>query len=299
VSSTQASGDDFVGGVLPSGTVSFAAGDTSKMITVEVNGDSNIENDERFTVSLFDPAGATITTASADGTITNDDLPAITLAVSPTSVVEDGSSNLVYTFTRTGPTTNALTVNYTVSGTATIGSDYSGIATTPITKAVSFEEGSATATVTVDPTVDAEVESDEMVELSLAAGTGYTIGTIAALVGTIINDDYLPSLDITATDATKVEGSNGSTAYTFTVNRSGDTSGSSTAAWAVSSAQATGDDFYPGILSFDSVLFESTSIANAWQVATNISGVDGLLSTFIPSGFVSAATIAGRESRAS
>ena len=51
-------------------------------------------------------------------------LPVITQAVSPGSVTEDGTANLVYTFTRTGPTTSPLTVNYTVGGTATLGTDY-------------------------------------------------------------------------------------------------------------------------------------------------------------------------------
>jgi hypothetical protein len=47
-------------------------------------------------------------------------IPNITLAVSPTSVSEDGTTNLVYTFTRSGVTTNALTVNYGVACTATL-----------------------------------------------------------------------------------------------------------------------------------------------------------------------------------
>ena len=49
------------------------------MITVEVNGDSNIENNESFSVSLSDPAGATINTAAAwwfsNGVILDDDVP--------------------------------------------------------------------------------------------------------------------------------------------------------------------------------------------------------------------------------
>jgi len=49
--------------------------------------------------------------------------PAVTLAVSPASVLEDGVTNLVYTFTRTGVTANSLTVNYTVGGTATLGTE--------------------------------------------------------------------------------------------------------------------------------------------------------------------------------
>ncbi|MDK2463017.1 hypothetical protein QHH11_28570, partial [Aphanizomenon sp. PH219] len=44
---------------------------------------------------------------------------------------------------------------------------------------VTFAAGSSTATVTVDPTADTTVESDETVILTLASGTGYTIGTPA------------------------------------------------------------------------------------------------------------------------
>ncbi len=44
--------------------------------------------------------------------------PFITLSVSTDSVTEDGSTNLIYTFKRTGDTSSPLTVNYTVSGTA-------------------------------------------------------------------------------------------------------------------------------------------------------------------------------------
>jgi hypothetical protein len=55
-----------------------------------------------------------------------------------------------------------------------------------------FAPGSATATVTIDPTADATVESDETVSLTLAAGTGYIIGTAGAVTGTITNDDGSP-----------------------------------------------------------------------------------------------------------
>ena len=58
-------------------------------------------------------------------------LPSVTLAVSPASVTEDGTANLVYTFSRSSDTTNALTVNYTIAGTATLGTDYTGIAASP------------------------------------------------------------------------------------------------------------------------------------------------------------------------
>ncbi|TRT49656.1 MAG: hypothetical protein EWV85_16960, partial [Microcystis aeruginosa Ma_QC_C_20070703_M131] len=131
-------------------------------------------------------------TASYFSYVTNSNLPTISLAVSPSSVTEDGTTNLVYTFTRNGVTTNPLTVNYTVDGTATFSTDYTqtGAATfTSTTGTVNFLAGSSTATVTVDPTADTTVETDETVALTLAAGTGYIIGTTNAVTGTILNDD--------------------------------------------------------------------------------------------------------------
>jgi len=119
--------------------------------------------------------------------------PSVGLAVSPASVTENGTSNLVYTFTRSGATTNTLTANYTVGGTATLGTDYTGISSLGTTKTVTFAAGSSTAIVTVDPTGDTTVESDETVALTLAAGTGYTIGTTSAVTGTILNDDFIGS----------------------------------------------------------------------------------------------------------
>ncbi len=107
-----------------------------------------------------------LATTKLTGTITNDDFPSITLAVSPSSVNEDGTTNLVYTFTRTGSTTSALTANYTVGGTATFSTDYTqtGAATfTSTTGTVNFVANSSTATVTVDPTADTTVESNETV----------------------------------------------------------------------------------------------------------------------------------------
>lgn len=120
---------------------------------------------------------------------TQADTPNVSLAVSPGVVNEDGTSNLVYTFSRTGSLSNPLTVKYSVAGSATLGTDYSGIAATPASKSVTFAAGAATATVMVDPSADAEVEADETVALTLQDGAGYTIGTAGAVISTIQDDD--------------------------------------------------------------------------------------------------------------
>lgn len=69
---------DFTGGALPTGTVSFGADETSKTITVQIAGDTSIEADEGFTITLSNPdTGLVLGTSSATGTILNDD-PAAT-----------------------------------------------------------------------------------------------------------------------------------------------------------------------------------------------------------------------------
>lgn len=57
-----------------SGKLTFAPGETEQTISVPVVGDTSIEQDETFTVTLSGPANATLGTATATGTIRNDDV---------------------------------------------------------------------------------------------------------------------------------------------------------------------------------------------------------------------------------
>ena len=79
---------DFASGAFPSGTISFAPGETSKTILIPVIADSMKEGNEGFTLTLSGATGgAQITTATAKGTIVNDD-PVSTLEV----VIHNGST---------------------------------------------------------------------------------------------------------------------------------------------------------------------------------------------------------------
>jgi alpha-tubulin suppressor-like RCC1 family protein len=190
-------GDNFYGGLAPSGlrgvTQIFSSGSCFAALksdgSVEAWGGNGDDGGN-------EPTGLNGVVAFAnpftdDRLILDNTLPIITLAMAPTAgVTEDGTENLIYTFSRTGPTTSALTVNYTVSGTATNGIDYTGIAVTPAIKTVSFAAGSTTATVTIDPTTDTTIEADETVALTLAAGSVYSIDSTSAVVARILNDDF-------------------------------------------------------------------------------------------------------------
>ena len=172
------------------GTITILAGDPSGTIPISVNGDTTPEPNETFTVDGSNVTNGTFSDASGLGTIVNDDA-SVSVAVSPASVLEDGATNLDYTFTR-DVTTGTLTVNFSVGGTATFGSDYSqsGAASfTTTTGTVNFGAGNATAVVTLDPTPDGVPEPNETAILTVTSGVGYAVGSPSAATGTITNDD--------------------------------------------------------------------------------------------------------------
>lgn len=97
-SSDPATATDFANATLPSGTVSFAPGETSKTVTISVLGDSKPEEDEEFSLTLTNPSSNTIIAlASATGVIRNDDIEAISL-----QMTGPGSPALVFTGTPVG-----------------------------------------------------------------------------------------------------------------------------------------------------------------------------------------------------
>ena len=200
-------------GSINSTAVTFNAGEKTATVTVTPKADNVVEADEAVALSLTDGTGYTLgTTTAVTSTIKNDDT-LVTLAVAPDNVLEDSNAGLVYTFTRTGVTDNALTVNFNVSADADLGGDYtqsgaasfaSGIGT------VTFAANELTKTVTLTPNADNVVEADEAVTLSLGTGAGYTLGTTTAVTGTIKNDDQPPTVSISALNATATElGTNG------------------------------------------------------------------------------------------
>ena len=156
-------------------------------------------------------------TASATVQITP--VSEISLAVSPSSVSEDGGGNLVFTFTRTAPF-DEQTIPFVIGGSATFGgsnADYtvSGAASFDgAAGTVTFADGSATATVVVTPLADNVVELDETVTLTLTAGAGYNVETVTPVTGTIANDD---SATISIANASGLE-SGGPIFFTITLS---------------------------------------------------------------------------------
>lgn len=111
-------------------------------------------------------------------------LPAVTITANDSTATEAGPTTGQFTVTRTGNTASALTVYFTVSGTATSGSDYTSIGTS-----VTIPKKSASVVKTVTPVNDTLVESNETVVVTLSSNAAYTVGSPSSATVTITSDD--------------------------------------------------------------------------------------------------------------
>jgi hypothetical protein len=189
---------DFLNGRFPSGTVRFLAGQSARNITVRIAGDNTFEPDETFTVSLSDPAGASINPefSSATGTIRNDDAPPLpTLAIAATDANKpegfSGNTPFTFTVTRTGDTTFASSASWEVSGIGANPADATDFARGVLPSGtVRFSAGQTSRTITVNVRADRDQEPDERFRVTLSNPTGATI-TTANATGIIRNDDLI------------------------------------------------------------------------------------------------------------
>ena len=197
-----------------SGLVSFAAGETSKQVTVLVAGDALDEGDESFFVNLATPTNATIGDSQGVGTISDDDpLPA--LSINDVTVTEgsSGSPNATFTVSLNVPSGRIVTVDYaTTNGTATAPADYAST-----TGTLPFAAGETTRTITVPVTGDTIDELEETFTITLSGPLNATIGDDHG-VGTITDDDAPPSLSVS--DVTVTEGNGSTVSAVFNVTLS-------------------------------------------------------------------------------
>lgn len=272
---------DFVGGTLPSGTINFAAGETSKTITVTVNGDYYQETDEGFRVTLGNAsAGTTLSTGSADGTIRNDDT-GLSIAATSTHLAEgdSGSQTHVFTVTRSGVTTGTTTVNWSLAGSDAAAADAADFAGGVLPSgSLSFAPGELSKTIEIVTLGDTAIESTEGFTLTLAGADGNADITTGTASGSIVADDI--GINISAGTASVTEGSDGdSRVLQFTVTRTGDTASPALIDWAASgmdTADFAGGTAFSGSLSFGAG--ETSKTLSFTQIGDNLVESDETLS---------------------
>ncbi|HND56856.1 MAG TPA: Calx-beta domain-containing protein, partial [Pirellulaceae bacterium] len=197
------------------GSVRFAAGASTSVIYVTPKNDANYEPDETVVLTVKPTLGYFAGPSPATGTIINDDIE-VTVAVAPSSVLEDSGNSLVYTFTRRGVLTNVVTANFSISGTATLNTDYTfgGAVLNGLNGAVTFAPGAETVQVTATPISDAVNESNETVIVTVGTGFGYLPAAVKTATGTVANDD--PQVSVWPAPSPVYEDSGSKMIFTFT-----------------------------------------------------------------------------------
>src|ERR1041384_1604031 len=255
-----------------SGMLTFLPSDTTKQVTVLVNGDMKFEPDEAFTVHLSNSAGATIADADGAGAITNDD-SAPTFAIDDVTHNEANAGTTSYTFTvtKTGGTALNSSVNFaTADGTATTASaDYQSQS-----GALTFLPADTTKQVTVLVNGDTTFEPDEAFTVHLSSVSGATIADADGL-GTITNDDNAPTFAID--DVTHNEGNAGTTSYTFTVTKTGVTALNSSVNFTTAdgTAKTSDNDYQPVSGDTISEADEAFTVHLSGATGATISDADG------------------------
>jgi hypothetical protein len=214
-------------------------------------------NDYVITAKATDNQGATTTSDSITIHVASTaNLPVVTVAATTANASEDGPVAGVFTVSRSGDTSGALAVYYSLSGTAQNGFDYQHLP-----GVVNFAAGSATALVTVTPIPDLDftAQTSDTVVLQLRAladmDSGvvglYTIGSPSNATVTITESSAsLPVVTVKATAPNASE--DGPAPGTFQVSRSGDSSQALTVYYSLSGNAKNGADYkmLPGYVTF-------------------------------------------------
>lgn len=211
VNGTAIAGTDYTS---TSGTVTFAAGQTSATFTVPVIDNSIHQPDRTLSAVLGNPVATTIGTASAAGTILDDETADVSvLDAKPVLEGAPGATNpmkFVISLDRPSPVPVTFTATAT-AGTATQGKDFSHKA-----QSLQINAGATTAHMTVKLVGDSLYEPNETLSVVLSNVVGARVAR-AAGIGTIIDDDIAPSISVD--DGTGIV-SHGVTELEFTIHLS-------------------------------------------------------------------------------
>lgn len=164
---------------------SVAAGQTSASFAVSVNGDSEVEAHETFTVNLVNVLDARVGDAQAQGRINNDDLAQLSVLDASVAEGNGGTSTATFVLQLSHPMPNPVSFDIaTGNGSATAGADY-------LARSLQgryLDAGRTRQVFEVAIVGDGLSEANETFTVTIGNVNGATLGDGVA-VGTIVNDD--------------------------------------------------------------------------------------------------------------
>lgn len=236
VSGTATGGGDYI---TLTGTVVIPAGQQFATIDVSVINDSIFENPETVIATLTGTDAPGIT-ASGNATVTigDNDNAHVTISANDPSAHEQGPDDGQFTVDlgMVNTTGAAITVNYTVTGTATNGSDY-----TTITNSVQIAAGQQTAVIDVSVIDDILDENSETVIITLNSTN--TPNITAGGFATVTIGDNDGAVTIRANDPDGHETGPDDGQFTVDLGHTNNTGGPITVNYTVTGSASGGSDY--------------------------------------------------------
>ncbi|MDX2306135.1 MAG: ExeM/NucH family extracellular endonuclease [Microscillaceae bacterium] len=145
---------------------------TNALDPLGISGVNPTSGSARFPIGTYQPAPIITQTL-------------VSIQATDTDATELGQGTATFRISRTGATTNALTVSYTVGGTASNGTDY----TPNLTGTAIIPADAAFVDIIITPEDDNDVEGNETVTLTLTDAADYDLGSPASATATITDND--------------------------------------------------------------------------------------------------------------
>lgn len=219
--------------IVSTGTLNFAAGETSRIFTIDVVNDETEESAEAFTIEISNPEGgadvsvpssATITVKDDDGTSSGGGTQGSTVRFAALSYsISEAGGSITIAAERVGDSAAAASVKYATSDiTAKSGTDYSAANGT-----LQFAANETEKTFSIPVTNDSSTEGNKKVRVTLSVPTGAVLDEARSVVEVIIVDDEVVAFGTGALrfkSATFLAGESSGT-FAITVERTGGAKG--------------------------------------------------------------------------
>ncbi len=175
--------------------VVFGANVTNMWLQLTPVDDALLEGVETAEISIVNDASHFFLGAATNAVISiaDDEMPSVTVAATSPYAYEAGPTSSTFVISRSGSLTTAVTVDYTLGGTATPGSDFvplPGYFTT--NGSVTLAAGQASTNIVLMPVNDSSAEGPETVVFQLSPDPLYAVGSPASATITILDDDVPP-----------------------------------------------------------------------------------------------------------
>jgi hypothetical protein len=239
---TATAGSDYSG---TSGTLSFSDGQISNSFSIAITDDSLQEGTESVILNLSNPVSVLLGGRDVAEVSIIDDEPTPAMGAIQFSgssyTVGEGDTEIALPVVRISGTTGAVSVVCTTAdSSASAGSDYTATQST-----VNFASGEIQQSCRIPITDDTTYENDESLVVTLSSpSNGSVLGPTSSTVVTIDDNDPVPSAGSLQFDQIEYQQTEGGTAATITVSRTGGSSGSVTVNYATADGTATAGSDY-------------------------------------------------------